>query len=111
MSITPTAGNAAPNRSGRCVNAAPTNNPPLLPPPIASFGVDVYLLSINHCAKQNRSLRQRRAHQQPAFAAAANRGLGRRRVLVIDHPLRQTEPVVASTPRPPTIRHCCRRQS
>src|ERR1041385_133016 len=55
MSITPTDGNAAPNRSGRCVNAAPINKPPLLPPPIASFRVDVYLLSINHCAAAMKS--------------------------------------------------------
>ena len=31
------AGNAAPNRSGRWVSHAPTSNPPLLPPKIASF--------------------------------------------------------------------------
>ena len=36
MSITPTAGRQAPNRSGRCVRQAPTSSPPLLPPSIAS---------------------------------------------------------------------------
>ena len=41
MSMTPTAGSAAPNSSGRCVIAAPTSRPPLLPPEIASRGVDV----------------------------------------------------------------------
>src|SRR5215471_18358816 len=50
MSMTPTFGKAAPKRSGRCVMTAPTSNPPLLPPPIASFGVDVNLLSIRYCA-------------------------------------------------------------
>ena len=38
MSITPTAGIAAPNRSGRWFSTAPTSSPPLLPPKIASFG-------------------------------------------------------------------------
>ena len=41
MSMTPTFGKVAPKRSGRCVMHAPTSNPPLLPPPIASFDVDV----------------------------------------------------------------------
>ena len=36
MSITPTAGRAAPNSSGRWVMQAPTSSPPLLPPWIAS---------------------------------------------------------------------------
>src|SRR5690606_12181584 len=48
MSITPTAGSAAPNRSGRWFRAAPTNRPPFDPPWIASFGVDVYLFAISH---------------------------------------------------------------
>ena len=43
MSTTPTAGSAAAKRSGRWVIAAPTSNPPLLPPEIASFLLDVYL--------------------------------------------------------------------
>ena len=55
MSITPTAGSAAPNRSGRCVIAAPTSRPPLLPPPIASFGVDVYFSVISHSAAAMKS--------------------------------------------------------
>ncbi len=37
ISITPTAGKAAPNNSGRCVIQAPTSKPPLLPPAIANF--------------------------------------------------------------------------
>ena len=42
MSITPTAGRQAPNRSGRCVRHAPTSSPPLLPPWIASLSFRVY---------------------------------------------------------------------
>ncbi len=41
MSITPTAGSVAPNRSGRCVRQAPTSSPPLDRPEIASFDFDV----------------------------------------------------------------------
>ena len=37
MSITPTAGRQAPNRSGRWVITAPTSRPPLLPPWMASL--------------------------------------------------------------------------
>ena len=55
MSSTPTAGSAAPNRSGRCVSTAPTSKPPLLRPRIASFGVDVYFSSISHCAAAMKS--------------------------------------------------------
>ena len=44
--MTPTAGSAAANSSGRCVMAAPTNNPPLLPPLMASFSLVVYWLSM-----------------------------------------------------------------
>ena len=55
MSITPTAGSAAPKRSGRCVIAAPTSRPPLLPPPIASLGVEVYLFAISHSAAPMKS--------------------------------------------------------
>ena len=55
MSITPTAGIAAPNRSGRWFSTAPTSRPPLLPPKIASFGVEVYLLAISHSAAAMKS--------------------------------------------------------
>ncbi len=55
MSITPTSGSVAPNRSGRCVNIAPINSPPLLPPRIASFGVEVYLFAISHSAAAMKS--------------------------------------------------------
>ena len=41
MSSTPTAGNAAPNSSGRWMSDAATSNPPLLPPWIASFSLEV----------------------------------------------------------------------
>ena len=37
MSITPTAGKAAPNSSGRCVIAAPTSSPPFDPPAMAKL--------------------------------------------------------------------------
>src|SRR5258707_7645001 len=51
----PTAGRVAPKRSGRCVSIAPTRRPPLLPPPIASLGVDVYLLATSHSAAPMKS--------------------------------------------------------
>ncbi len=55
MSSTPTAGSAAPNRSGRCVRQAATSRPPLLPPAIASFGVDVYFSRIRYSAPAMKS--------------------------------------------------------
>src|SRR5690349_21705303 len=42
------------NRSGRCVVTEPTSSPPLLPPRMASFSRDVYLLLINHSAGGNK---------------------------------------------------------
>ncbi len=55
MSITPTAGRHAPNRSGRCVMHAPTSRPPLLPPWMASFSGAVYLFAISHSAAAMKS--------------------------------------------------------
>src|SRR2546429_519392 len=55
MSMTPTAGSAAPNRSGRWFSTAPISRPPLLPPEIASFFGEVYLLAINHSAAAMKS--------------------------------------------------------
>ena len=53
--MTPTAGTAAPKRSGRCVTHAPTRRPPLLPPWMASFGVEVYFSLIRYSAAAMKS--------------------------------------------------------
>ena len=84
MSITPTAGSAAPKSSGRWVMQAPTSRPPFEPPAIASLGGVVYLCSISHSAAAMKSsktfcLRQLRPRLVPrlaVFAAAAQVGLG-----------------------------------
>ena len=55
MSITPTAGSAAPKSSGRWVMQAPTSRPPFDPPAIASLGVEVYLCAISHSAAAMKS--------------------------------------------------------
>ena len=76
MSITPTAGSVAPHRSGRCVRHAPTSNPPLLRPLIASFGVEVYLFAISHSPAAMKSsktfcLRSFRSGEMPLLAVLA----------------------------------------
>src|SRR5215217_1959774 len=55
MSITPTEGNAAANRSGRWLTTAPTSSPPLDPPPMASFFGDVYPVRIRCSAAPMKS--------------------------------------------------------
>ena len=55
MSITPTAGRQAPNRSGRWVRQAPTSSPPFEPPLMASLGVEVIFSAISHSAQAIKS--------------------------------------------------------
>ena len=55
MSMTPTCGTAARNRSGRWLMTAPTSSPPFEPPCAASFAGDVYLLAISHSAAAMKS--------------------------------------------------------
>jgi hypothetical protein len=55
MSITPTAGSATANRSGRCVITAPTSRPPFEPPRMASLPGDVYLLATRYSAAPMKS--------------------------------------------------------
>ena len=55
MSITPTAGSAAPKRSGRCVMHAPTSRPPLLPPPDGQLRRRRVLVAISHSAAAMKS--------------------------------------------------------
>ena len=58
MSSTPTAGRQAPNRSGRWVMQAPTSNPPLEPPLMASLGVEVIFSAISHSAQAMKSVNE-----------------------------------------------------
>ncbi len=84
MSITPTAGSAAPNSSGRWFSTAPTSRPPLLPPAIASFGAEVYLSPIRYSAAAMKSSKTFCFSGEPAgvvpvlavLAAAAQAGDG-----------------------------------
>src|SRR5664279_750240 len=55
MSMTPTAGSAAPKSSGRWVMQAPTSRPPLEPPWMASLGVTVYFSLMSHSAAAMKS--------------------------------------------------------
>ena len=55
MSMTPTCATTAPKRSGRWSSQAATSRPPLLPPEMASFAGEVYLLAMSHSAKAMKS--------------------------------------------------------
>src|SRR5438270_600957 len=56
MSMTPTAGSAARNNSGRCARQAPTRRPPLLPPPTASwFGFVIRRSELNPRLPEDRA--------------------------------------------------------
>ena len=55
MSITPTAGSATANRSGRCCSTAPTSRPPFEPPMMPSFAGEVYFSLTRYSATAMKS--------------------------------------------------------